>query len=524
MLKNLLCIGLFLTVFTIFNAQGQYSGIWQTSNNAGVREAQLNPASVADSRLSIQVHLGSIYWVGNSQTLKNELIPHSLLSFNMSDNNYKASYSDISGPGLMAQGDNNHAFVFSTRLRSWQTENSTLTSFFEPKQSSKVNFQNESYSATALQDVSFGYALPVLAKGAHFIKAGAAIKFYKTISRENYTFSATDSTLSFVGNVLDSNKDYAIGDIFGTSNGKGYDIGFSYEYRPKYNAYYYKMDNKDRYDVSKTKYALKFSVSLLDLGGYSIAPTTLTNKIKTVRLADIFSSPYQSKSVQAIITGIQPNYTTDSLPNMTEAKLPSTFIANLDVHLGKTWYVNALYRSSDKSNAYAQPSVVALAFRTESVNGSWSMPVAYDLNNKKVAVGFHARMGSFFVGTDNIMAFNGSGTATPAFYAGMSISIRAQKIKDDDFDSVSNSYDKCPKDKGIWQFRGCADTDGDGIPDKEDQCIYERGPQSTHGCKDSDGDGIPDKEDQCKDKKGPISNGGCPIEGTPLSPTGSEDE
>ncbi len=523
MLKNLLCIGLILTICSVFNAQGQYSGIWQTSNNAGVREAQLNPASVADSRLSIQVHLGSIYWVGNSQTLKNELIPHSLLSFKMSGNSYKASYSDISGPGIMAQGDNNHAFVFSTRLRSWQTQDSTLRSFFEDTQANKTTFENKSYSATALQDVSFGYALPVLAKGAHFIKVGAALKFYKTISRENYTFSATNSSLSFVGNVLDSNKDYAIGDIFGTSNGKGYDLGFSYEYRPKYNTYYYKMDNKDRYDVSKTKYALKFSVSLLDLGGYSIAPTTLTSQIKTIPLVDLFGAPYQNKSIQAIITGVEPNYTLDSLSSIAEAKLPSTFVANLDVHLGKTWYMNALYRSSDKSNAYAQPSVIALAFRTESVNGSWSMPVAYDLNNKKVAIGLHARMGSFFVGTDNIIAFNGSGTATPAFYAGMSISIRAQKIKDDDFDSVSNSYDKCGDEKGIWQFRGCADSDGDGIIDRDDLCRYEPGPKSTHGCKDTDGDGIPDKEDKCDDKKGPISNGGCPIEGTPQS-TEPEDE
>lgn len=508
MFRNLLTLTLILGVFSL---KAQYSGVWQTSNNAGVREAQLNPSSISDSRLSFQFHLASAYWVGSSKTLSSQLIPHSLANLSLgSDKTYRSSYSDISGPGIMAQGENNHAFVLGTRIRAWQNDNEVLTDYFNVKTPLKTTFKDQNYTSTVLQDISFGYALPIFTKDAHSLKMGAALKFYKTITQESYTFSATDSTLNFVGNTLEIPKSYTVNDIFGNANGKGYDIGFTYEYRPKFNDYYYKMDNKDRYDVEKTKYALKFSLSLLDLGGYSFASTT-QQSINTIPVPTTTTNPFQNKSIQTIVSDFNADFKPDDSIR-EQVKLPSTLVAHLDLHLGKSWYVNTLYRSASIKNAYSQPTVVALAIRSESVNGSWSMPVSYDLDNKKVALGFHARTGSLFFGTDNVLAFGGLATDKPAIYVGMSISIRAKRIKDDDNDKVSNALDKCPKEPGIWQFRGCADSDEDGIPDKDDLCRYEPGPASTHGCKDTDGDGVPDKEDRCKTQKGSPSNNGCPLE------------
>lgn len=90
---------------------------------------------------------------------------------------------------------------------------------------------------------------------------------------------------------------------------------------------------------------------------------------------------------------------------------------------------------------------------------------------------------------------------------------------DSDGDGVPDNVDHCPKDRGLKEFKGCADDDGDGIPNPEDQCPTQLGDLNCSGCPciitkcpdgDKDKDGICDKVDACPDDFGLKKNNGCP--------------
>jgi len=74
--------------------------------------------------------------------------------------------------------------------------------------------------------------------------------------------------------------------------------------------------------------------------------------------------------------------------------------------------------------------MVSAAFRAESGDGSWSMPISYNIDNKSIGVGFHVRLGSLIFGTENInFLFDQSKGIKPTFYVGISISKKLNELK-----------------------------------------------------------------------------------------------
>ena len=127
--------------------------------------------------------------------------------------------------------------------------------------------------------------------------------------------------------------------------------------------------------------------------------------------------------------------------------------------------------------------------------------------------------------------------------------------KDRDGDSVPDSLDKCPDDKGVLLYDGCPvpDTDNDGISDESDLCPTVAGPLKFKGCPagdsdgdkindeldkcpsipgvarfegcligDKDGDGLNDEVDKCVDVAGSVENQGCPETRKPAVPKRKE--
>lgn len=509
---------LLLTLFIVISnltLKAQDSGIWQINNNAGVREAQLNPSSIADSRLGWQLHLLSGYWLGTDQSLNTTQSPNTdLFLQDFNGKSYGTSFSDISSLGLMIQLPNNHAFFFGSRLRAWQNDNPLLRSIFNNVQDSTIfgnNFQNQTFNATSLRDFSFGYALPIYTQNQHSIKAGVAVKFYKTFENQTHIFNADSTKIEYQGYRINPDNNFNSQDLYKNlgGDGTGFDLGITYEFRPDYQHYTYKMDGKNRSDVTTNKYRVRVAMSLLDLGGYRFAKTKILSSGKIDKA--ILNGGYLvgSNFDNKLQTNFTPVTANDTL-QLEQTKLPSTFVLNIDTYLGKTWYFNALYRNSAKST-YAQPTTLSFGIRTETTNGSFGVPLTYNVDAKKWAAGIHFRLGSLFFGTEGInFLFDQSSGAKPTFYAGISISGRAKKIKDMDKDGVSDMRDKCIKEAGLFEFDGCPDRDNDGIPDKDDACPDKPGTKKTGGCPDRDGDGIEDDSDRCPDEKGLPINRGCP--------------
>lgn len=89
-------------------------------------------------------------------------------------------------------------------------------------------------------------------------------------------------------------------------------------------------------------------------------------------------------------------------------------------------------------------------------------------------------------------------------------SVEMRGCPDRDNDGVADYEDQCPDNAGIMRFRGCPDKDGDNIIDKFDKCPDVPGAQRFQGCPDRDDDGVRDSEDLCPDAKGLVEMSGCP--------------
>jgi outer membrane protein OmpA-like peptidoglycan-associated protein len=99
-------------------------------------------------------------------------------------------------------------------------------------------------------------------------------------------------------------------------------------------------------------------------------------------------------------------------------------------------------------------------------------------------------------------------------FLGVALFPEAPADKDSDGDGVPDGRDRCPREAGPADNRGCPwpDRDGDGVLDKDDGCPLDAGPRENQGCAwpDGDGDGVFDKDDKCPDRSGPLENQGCP--------------
>lgn len=87
-------------------------------------------------------------------------------------------------------------------------------------------------------------------------------------------------------------------------------------------------------------------------------------------------------------------------------------------------------------------------------------------------------------------------------------------LSDEDKDGILFYEDKCPKEKGFTENKGCPwpDQDKDGVIDKDDACPEVAGSSENNGCPwpDTDGDEILDKDDQCPTIPGLVDHYGCP--------------
>jgi outer membrane protein OmpA-like peptidoglycan-associated protein len=100
-------------------------------------------------------------------------------------------------------------------------------------------------------------------------------------------------------------------------------------------------------------------------------------------------------------------------------------------------------------------------------------------------------------------------------------------IQDMDMDSIPDTADACPEEAGVPnanpELNGCPpDADEDGVPDKLDACPMTKGVEQqdpkTNGCPpDSDHDGVPDETDACPDQVG-LPNKDPQLNGCPPDP------
>lgn len=465
--------------------------------------------------------------------------------------------SEIRGISAMVAWNEKNSVAFSSRMRFGVQVNDLAKPLAEiaifglknrPELLQKVLNDNKfSVSINAYSEYGLTYGREIISYRQHYLKGGLTIKrlfgaasVYVQNDGTSVNFVATDSLLAFQNQI---NYGYTSEQFYTDANNKskwskgqplyknllgagwGMDIGFTYEWRPDYKKYQFMMDGKKRQNNRKNKYKLKVGGALVDVGSIrynnsqyvraydvrdaskiSIRDTVIWGSLDTLHIhksADFDTAVAKVFGYNSVLSSFR-----SQLP--TALNLQVDYQVNNHVYMGFTMMQSL--RNIRNPSGMRVNSQAALIPRVEYPMFEFSMPLIMAFDYRKFQLGMFARLGPFWIGTDNFLSVIGSGSTINGFdlYAGACVPIGRKKWKDSDKDGVSNKNDKCRFDPGPWEFRGCPDTDADGVEDKYDQCPDVPGLKEFNGCPDTDGDGIRDLDDQCPTEKGTVANHGCP--------------
>lgn len=500
MLKSVLIWILWLFVGSVY-AQRMTESL--LSNYAGTNGLYLNPSSIADSRWGTHINFTTFSLQAVAQPrLPLATLPFAKANISLHGDPLAIKEADVRGPGGMCQLPNNHSFAITTRYRSDLnlTGAYDLINWFQGDLATLPEaIRTAKLASDAFGEIALSYALPVLDQDQHFIKVGGTYKYIRGLQTTQLTatgrFGAPADQLSYSLNSMQTtysdlitlNKltfsDALLGAVPGIGN--GFDIGFTYEFRPEAESYRYPMNGKRLVDASTTKYKYRFGMSLLDIGSiryknassWSVQPrdgTLLQSDVQPPK------TPTQVRDAVARSLGIVPEGTIGDL----SMKLPQTLSVQLDAQVKNGWFVGATWWKPTNASGVAQhrAELITIGPRYESAKREYSASINYWQPLGKVSIGAHARFGKFTIGSDNLLGFITDNGLSSHLFMGVTMSFGPKRPADKDGDGVSDRYDLCPSVPGTWAFQGCPDTDGDGLRDTEDTCPTEAGLKELNGC------------------------------------------
>ena len=578
MIKTQLATLLFFLGLQV-NAQN-YLGV-MTSNYGGVMSTDLQPASFVDGRFLFDLNLGSVNvntyqnfvsfntsgmpggWLKsfkNDEAYNSWALPDSTFMDRHIVKRYADNSNDKMGANINLQMDLfNFAFHINSKIaiglkakaRSITNIGNVDPSFailieqgldYPSLWNQKIDEQFLNVNHLTWAEVGFNYGQVVLDQEEHFLKLGATIKYLKGYSAAyfqtsnlQFNLKNNDTTQLLTGNFNYGYSDNLPGLIengldnkFNSNFGVGLDLGFVYEWRPKYKDFKYDMDGETNlWMKNKNKYKAKVGISLIDLGSMRFKKGGLSRNFSVNN-----SSPFDLQSFSAVSSlsdfdqildslikessaAGNTNWTSEQSPNSTFVmRTPTALSLQLDYQLGKYFYVNVSGVMNvilkKKDTKVIVPNQLSI---TPSFDWSWFglfLPISMN-EYSGFKTGLASRLGPLSIGvTDFRTLFSVGKVRGTEFYLGLRLPILYSAIKDKDKDKVSDLKDNCISTPGIWAFKGCPDTDGDGLMDKEDDCPEIAGLVEFKGCPDSDGDKIMDKLDDCPEVAGLAEFKGCP--------------
>ncbi|HYG50941.1 MAG TPA: DUF5723 family protein [Flavobacteriales bacterium] len=556
-----------LICFSCFKSNAQDMLGFMNSNYAGVTGLYLQPASIVDSRFRTDISLFgvSVNAYNNYIGLKPDALirdgglfkgPYPAFADTAFQDKYLYERSNnINKSVFVSQQVTLPAFSMNfgkhhnrSMAFSWRVRNYVNIDGVEPELAkliyNELNYpqfftrlQNERLSVQQMTWGEYGitYGQVIKDNGKHFMKAAATLKIlqglaasYMYIENLDYNFT-TDSTVSIFS--TDVNYGHSTNYEFTGESLKykyisnfsvGGDLGFVYEYRPKYQDYRYEMDNEKDLEMKyKNEYKLKVGVSVLDIGGLKFEKGAKSNDFTAnVNLWNLNLLQFDSIPVEAFDDTLIARFGQKQTEKTFFMNLPTALSLQVDYCLYKDFYINhtTYYSFQFRKNANKVHDIT-----TFSLTPRWDhkyfgifLPVSYNLMGN-FGTGFGFRIGFLYMGTSNVgpiwaaLTQKGKRDIYGADFAVvLKLPILERKPKDRDNDKISDKKDKCPDVPGVWEFMGCSDKDGDHIQDTEDACPDVAGVMEFKGCPDRDGDKIVDHEDACPDDAGLAEFKGCP--------------
>jgi len=521
--------------------QAQQLG-FANSNFMGTHSLYRNPSAIADARQSFYLNLFSVE-VGATNNYFRYESPVSLLNLLKNDLSFKDEYlketlngkpklltlgAELRGPALMIRLSSKHSFGLTTRLRGGIQINNLSEDIarlykVQGEGGSAEEIVNQvsenntfNLNANVYSEVGFSYARVIFDQQTHFLKGGITLKKLaggysahlinedtqfrlREDANDNYTLELNriKAKYGYINEEVLEDKE-TVSDYISMLTGKnspgkgwGADIGFTYEYRLKWEKYRTQLDGKEVINQRKNKYKYRVGISLMDIGGinYKNSPDlqaySVERENKTLALQD-FEDADGSAEFTEVLNNALDITDADRITSF-RAGLPTTLNVNLDYNIAGPLYANAAWIQDLRSKnviGMHQFSLLAVTPRIEFRTLEIAAPVALQNNYSVLTVGAMLKFGPYFIGSDNIGGALNMGKPYGAnVYTGFAFSFANKKNqKDKDKDGVSDRIDKCKKIPGTWELMGCPDKDKDGIIDAEDACPEVAGTIALRGC------------------------------------------
>jgi len=403
-------------------------------------------------------------------------------------------------------------------------------------------------------EYDFGFGMVVLDEEEHFLKVGTKLKFlqglgsfYMYTDDVRYNFKNDDTLNNIEGNFnygysanIDKNFDASsstylggtgvnsaltFNDVFKLQSklGLGVDLGFIYEWRPKWKDFKYDMDGETNvWRRDRNKYKLRIGFAVNDIGGMRYVKSENSrnfnvnaNVLELFQFDDSEGLESFNKNVDTLIMNGGASTAPDK--GTFFMNLPTHINADIDWHIWNDFYLNFNgmigFQMNKDAHKVRYPTSICLTPRYDFAWAGLAAPISYN-SVYGVRAGLGLRLGPIIVGTGDMKWIFAPGKDKKIkgldFYVALKVPILYGHPDDLDKDLVSDKLDICLETPGVWAFKGCPDTDMDGIQDSEDACPLEAGTVEFQGCPDRDGDKIIDKNDDCPDDAGLAEFKGCP--------------
>jgi outer membrane protein OmpA-like peptidoglycan-associated protein len=561
MKKSLRILFLGFALLSTMSIKAQYNRVLSASNFGGVSNVNYNPA-IADNRMKFDLNLLSLgFDAGNNYVgVSNKpFLDRSLFESESFDqflkervngknkNGYVAFNTQLPLSFMVGWGKNKtnkNAIAITSNFNSLTnvdniSETLARASYYGLgfKADSITGFNGErlaeknvAITSLSWMDIGFTYSRVVYDKGDHFLKVGGTIKAlvgvasaYLYSDNANYLFNDFDSLNIYNSDVKFGHSrgiEFLGGDGFepmdvlkGLSYGAAGDIGAVYEWRPNKDKYKYTMDCKDWWYRERDKYKLAVGFSVIDIGAIKFKKSDDDRNFRgDIRNWLVKEEPWQG--IASFDSIISSKFAQEDDKGTFTIWLPTRFNLYVDYNIWKGFGVNLNTTISPvlakSRNQVHYPTSVTL---TPKYDHKWAgvyIPISYD-SYGNFSAGAGLRVGPVFVTSSSLITlFAKQHSFNFNIQAGLKITIPNSVHRDRDKDGVSNKLDKCKKEKGNCESKGCPDKDGDGIVDSKDKCPDDKGLAFLDGCPDRDGDSIADINDSCPDVKGLRALYGCP--------------
>lgn len=447
MTKHVIPILFILQSIFAYHLQAQTFIGFQNSNYAGIYAIDLQPASIADSRLKYDVSL-----FGLNTTFSNSYISiagSAILNGdigNLTSDNYmgiirenlngdpKSLYLnyDIQLPGAMISLSPKHSIAFTSRWRSFLN----VDGVEEPaarfgyhlldlaRQFDSV-YTNPGMSVNILSYMEFGlnYSRVLYDEGEHFVKGGARLKLLSGLAgasaytdslrysfSDDHTISVEEANISYShSTVLDGIQDgfdpfRDFGNIRFNDVGFGLDLGVVYEYRPDHAEYHYGSGDSRSPMLDKNKYKFRVGLSLLDVGVIPFAQSPSGQNFSGSVLGYDLNQ-LDLNGVAAFDSVVQAEFSTEQGSEDFTMGLPTAFSAQFDLQIKKKFYINLTpyiaFKRGGKYQSVHTLTQVSLTPRWESKWFGLGVPISLS-DAGTVDAGFMFRAGPFVAGSSNM--------------------------------------------------------------------------------------------------------------------------